>query len=531
MKKYQPAVLLILDGWGVAPLSQGNAVALAKTPNFDRLWKNFPHTLLDASNGQVGLPENQPGNSEAGHMNIGAGHIVFQDSVIINRAIDDKSFFNNMALKHVVNHILAKKSRLHLMGLISDGESPHSSLNHLLALVKLARLNKISEVYLHLFTDGRDSPQHSAMRIVVDLMKKINNGNNGSNGVTKIKIASLMGRFFAMDRAKNWERTRLAYECLVSTKNVKVYQNYKLAIEEAYNRGLTDEYIEPCIINGMAEEIADSRIKDHDAIIFFNLRSDRARQLAKCFSQKDFNKKNPQSFKRSKILKDVLFCALTDFGPDLSENLITAYPGVDEVATMPFMMNSFRQLYIAESEKYAHVTYFLNGGYPDPVYNEKRIRIMSPKVKNYKDKPEMSAYKISQYICKNIEQKKADFIVANFANPDMVGHTGDLKATIKAVEHVDKCLGEISRSVLKNNGVLFVTADHGNAEKMIDLETGEIFTEHTQNPVPFILIDNKNKKIKLRKNGNLGDIAPTIYDFLKLPNKSNHVVGKSLIKK
>jgi 2,3-bisphosphoglycerate-independent phosphoglycerate mutase len=288
--------------------------------------------------------------------------------------------------------------------------------------------------------------------------------------------------------------------------------------------------LEPIIINRGRKAYQESRIKENDAIIFTNLRSDRARQLTKCFAQKDFNEKNPGAFKRQIEFKNVLFCALTDFGPDLSRNIVTAFPGAKMIGTLPFVMGNYRQTYIAETEKYAHVTYFINGGYSDPVNREKRVRIPSVIIDSYAKKPEMSVDKITKRIIDLIEKKHSDFIVANFANPDMVGHTGNLPATIKAIERVDKCLGKIYKEIIKKKGTLIITADHGNAEQMIDPQTNEIFVEHTTNPVPFIFINNKFKDLKFKNNGCLADIAPTIYDFLGV-EANGDVTGISLIKK
>ncbi|HCC23765.1 TPA: 2,3-bisphosphoglycerate-independent phosphoglycerate mutase [Candidatus Falkowbacteria bacterium] len=517
----KPIVLLILDGWGLAPKSKFNAVEQAKKPNFDKLWKKYPHTSLSASGDGVGLPARQPGNSEAGHMNIGAGRLVLQDTMIINRSIDDRTFFGNTAFLHAFDHIKANKSRLHLMGLVSVNGSPHSDLRHLFALIELANAQKQQKIFLHLFTDGRDSPQHSISSIIKKIRSHVQKIN--VTGDIDVQIVTLMGRFYAMDRGKNWNRTKAAYDCLVESR-CRRFPSVEAAIEHSYNAGNTDEYFEPSIVED-DDNKEQTRVKKNDAIIFFNLRSDRARQIAKVFAQNDFTKKNNKSFTRSKVVKNVLFCALTDFGPDLSSNLVTAFPGDDLIGTMPFIMNRYKQLYIAETEKFAHVTYFINGGHADPVFAEQRVKIDSPKIRSYAQKPEMSVYKITDYIVKSIQKGTANFIVANFANPDMVGHTGDFEATKAAISHVDNCLGMVVAAVHEQEGTLFVTADHGNAEKMMDAN-GEINVQHTTNPVPFI-VANHDKSIRLRK-GILGDIAPTIYDYFDII-KPDYVTGKSLI--
>ncbi|MFH0779591.1 MAG: 2,3-bisphosphoglycerate-independent phosphoglycerate mutase [Parcubacteria group bacterium] len=512
----KPLLLLILDGWGIAPASLGNAIKLAKKPNFDRLWEKYPHTLLHAHGQFVGLPKDQVGNSEAGHMNIGAGREIKQDAVLISEAIADGRFQKNLAFKQAIDHVKKNNSALHLLGLVSDGESPHSSLDHLYALVDLAYGAGLTKIYLHLITDGRDAPQFSALKIIDCVLKKI---------YGKATIASILGRFFAMDRGKNWDRAKKAYDCLTIEGGL-VYPDYRDAILHAYNQKITDEYIEPSIVCKDKKQVKDSRVKDDDAIIFFNLRSDRARQLTKCFVQDEFNKLNPGAFKRIKVAKNLFFCAFTDFGPDL-DDIATAFPSSDVKHTLPILLKEKKQLYVAETEKYAHVTYFMNGGFADPVNGEDRLRIPSLKVKSYAMKPEMSVYEITGALGKFIKKDGYDFYVANFANPDMVGHTGDIKAVIKAIEHVDVCLGRLVNLILRKKGDIIVTADHGNAEKMLDLTTNEIWTEHTTNPVPFMLVSDAMKGAKLRK-GKLGNIAPTIYEIFgekKLPK----VIDESLI--
>lgn len=500
-----PLVLLILDGWGIAPKHAGNAIELARKPNFDQLWKEFPHTQLKAHGKYVGLPASQVGNSESGHMNIGAGQKIEQDAVRISEAITDKRFQKNTALLQTIKHVKQNNSRLHLMGVVSDGESPHSCLEHLYALVDLAHTQKVKNIFLHLFTDGRDSPQFSAIKILDELFHKING---------KAELASLIGRFYAMDRSKNWPRTKKAYEALTDARG-DCFETYEQAVTRAYNQGATDEYVEPAILCQKKE----SRIQDNDGVIFFNLRSDRARQLTKCFVQKDFNQQNPGSFKRGTVLKNTSFCALTDFGPDL-DSILTAFPSADIENTLPIILRHKKQAYIAETEKYAHMTYFINGGYADPVNGEKRKRIDSKKIKSYATKPDMRAYGLTKEVRRFLQIKKFDFVAVNLANPDMVGHTGDLKATVRAIEHCDKNILEIAKLVAKRNGTLIITADHGNAETMLDLKTNEIYPRHTTNPVPFILVNKKLQKQKLQE-GILGNIAPTIYKIMdiKYPEK------------
>ncbi len=496
----KPLVLLILDGWGIAPKHAGNAIELARKPNFDHFLKEFPHTQLKAHGQHVGLSTGQVGNSEAGHINIGAGNKVEQDAVHISEAIANKRFQKNTALLQTIKHAQENNSALHLMGIISDGHSPHSSLDHIYALVDLAHASGLKKIFLHLFTDGRDSPQFSAISILDNIFKHING---------RAELASLVGRFYAMDRGKNWTRTEKAYDALTSGKG-DCFEKYDDAITRAYNKKLTDEYLEPAILCNKKE----SRIKDEDSIIFFNLRSDRARQLTKCFVQPGFNQKNPGSFKRKTVLKDTIFCAFTNFGPDL-DSILTAFPSANVENTLPVILKHTKQAYLAETEKYAHMTYFINGGYADPVNGERRKRIQSKKIKSYASKPDMRAYGLTKEVRRFLQIKKFDFVAVNLANPDMVGHTGDLAATVRAIEHCDKNILEIAKLVERRKGTLIITADHGNAETMLDLKTGEVHPRHTTNPVPFILVDKELQNQKLSE-GILGNIAPTIYKIMHI---------------
>ena len=514
-----PFILLILDGWGIAPKSPANAIEQAQKPNFDELWQNYPHTQLSASGKDVGLSMNQFGNSEAGHMNMGAGRVVDQDAIFICKEINTGKFFKNPAFEAAHNHIEKNKSDLHIMGMLSNGQSAHSDPDHLLAILIWSRLKKIKNVYLHLFTNGRDSPPHSALKSIEALMRSLKNREIKGKRSGEW-IATVIGRFYAMDRKKDWSRTEQAYNAMVLAKGTAA-KSPQAAITQSYNRGETDEFIIPYVIKRNGKPIA--KIKDGDAIIFYNLRSDRARQLAKPFVQEDFGKLNPGGFKRKKILKNVVFVAMTDFGPDLG-NILAAYPSPDLLGTLPMVMDGRKQLYIAEKEKYAHVTYFFNGGYADPVAGEDRVEIPSPNLISYDLKPEMSVFKVTERVIKEIGNYQ--FITVNFANPDMVGHTGNIKACIKAIEACDKCIGKIKKAVLEKGGTLIITADHGNADKMLDLETGEMYTEHTNNPVPFIIVGAKNNHHKL-KRGRLGDIAPTILKLMKI-KKSREMKGKEL---
>lgn len=517
IKDCLPMILVILDGWGLASPNIGNAITLAKTPTMDGLLRKFSHTELSASGKFVGLPPKQSGNSEAGHMNLGAGRVVEQDVVKISKSINDGTFFKNQSFLEALRQVEKNKSRLHLMGMISSGMSAHSDPDHLLALLSLARTSGAREIYLHLFTDGRDSPKYDSLKLIADIQKVFKNGE---------AIATVMGRFYAMDRKKTWARTKKAYDALVNGIGKKAV-SAQAAITESYNRGESDEFIEPYIITKNGKPLP--RIASGDSVIFFNLRSDRARQLAKMFVQKVSHEKDGQGFNRRKFLKDLKFVAMTDFGPDL-DNIITAFPSADLKQTLPVALKDLSQLYIAESEKYAHVTYFFNGGYANPVNGEDRLMVASPDVKSYDATPAMSSEKLTREVVNNLSKKKYDFTVLNLAAPDMIGHTGNLTAGVACCHEVDKYLGKIAEAYLRAAGTVLVTADHGNIEEMINLKTGEIDTEHSTNQVPFIAVNkNMGNKAKLRSNGVLGDIAPTILKLLGLP-KPKEMTGQSLIK-
>lgn len=507
-----PLILVILDGWGISKPNRGNAVYLAKTPEINLLGRTYPFTKLHAHGSFVGLPKEQVGNSEAGHMNIGAGRLVEQDAVKIDRSIADGSFFKNAAFKEAFKNSIKNKTNLHLMGMLSNGMSPHSDINHLIALIKMARENKVKEIFLHLFTDGRDSPQHEALRILNHFKEKI----TGSD----IKIATLMGRFYAMDRKKEWSRTELAYNCMVLGTGIPAADAEK-AIIDSYNHDETDEFIKPYIIN------RKGLIKSGDSIIFFNLRSDRARQLAKVFVQNNFTKRNPHSFTRKKELKNLTFVTMTDFGPDL-DNIITAFPSEDIADTLPIALSDITQLYIAESEKFAHVTYFFNGGYSGKINGEDHFMIDSPSVPSYDKTPGMKSLDLTAKILKSLAKNKYELTVLNFAASDMVAHTGNLNAAIKCCEILDGCVKKIVDAYLKKGGTVLITADHGNIEEMINLKTGEVDTEHSIYPVPFMLINKKLKGTKLKTGGSLCDIAPTIMDIMG-KKKPALMTGKSLI--
>lgn len=513
----KPTVLVILDGWGMAPPSKGNAITLAKTPTLDRLFDIYPSTTLGATGEDVGLEDHRMSGSEAGHMNIGAGRIIEQDSKYITESIEDKSFFINPALVGAIHHANKNSSNLHVMGLMGNSDSPHSNPEHFRAVLELAKKHNVKEVYCHFFTDGRDSyPQsaHKHLKYHQQIMAEVGIG----------KIATLSGRFYAMDRAKNWKRLTLAYDAIVFARGEKS-NSPEEAIDNAYKNNLTDEYLVPTVI--LEGENPVARLKENDAIIFYNSRSDRARQFTKLFVA--MNKKSIISDDMPIIdkIKKLYFAAMTDFGPDLDVH--TAYPGRTISATLPMILGGIKQLYIAESEKFAHVTYFLNGGYADPVDEETRIMIKSPDVDSYAKKPEMSAGEITANVLRYMQEERYDFIAINYANADMVGHTGNLQATIQAVEFLDRQISILSEEILGRDGNMIITADHGNADAMIDFGTSQPNTFHTKNPVPFLLIGEKFRNKKLRTDGILGNIAPTILDILGI-EKTELMSEKSLLK-
>jgi len=507
IKKTKPTILAILDGWGIGPKDDTNAIWLAKTPVFDYLSEKYPFTQLGASGKDVGLDYRQTSGSETGHMNIGAGRIIKQDSRKISESINTGTFFHNAAFLGAISHVKKNKSNLHLAGLLGNEDSPHMNPYHLEALLVLAKRNKVKNVYIHFFTDGRDSYPKSAFSHLDDWEKRIARIGVG-------KIATLVGRFYAMDRAKNWDRLKMAYDLLVGGKGKK-FKSPKDAVVDAYDNALTDEYIKPSII------IPKAKIKNNDAVIFFNLRSDRARQFSKLFV---LEKSKETSLPKPR-LKNLYFVAMTNFGPDLPVH--TAFQDHPVNGTLPGALAKFSQLYIAETEKFAHITYFLNGGYADALDGEDRLMIPSPVTDNYAKMPQMSAKKITQKILGFLQKKKYDFTAVNFANADMVGHTGDMSATIKAVECVDKSLGKLYEELQKHAGNLIITADHGNADCMWDKKANLPMTFHTKNPVPLIIASDTHRRKRLASGGVLGNITPTICDIMKT-EKLKEMSKKSL---
>ena len=509
----RPLMLITLDGWGYREDAEGNAILAARTPNLDLLMKEYPSCFLEASGEAVGLPEGQMGNSEVGHLNIGAGRIVYQDLTRINLSIRNGDFFENPVFLNAVSNAKVNDSSLHLMGLVSYG-GVHSYMTHIFALIKLAHEKGLKKVYIHAFLDGRDVPPKAALEDIKELdafCKK-----NGD-----FKIATVSGRYYAMDRDNRWDRTKLAYDAL--TKGVAPYTapDAETAVSEAYDRGETDEFIKPTVIND-SEGNPETTIKDNDSVIFFNFRPDRARQLTWAFVKEDF-----EGFVREKRPK-VYYVCMARYDETL--DLPIAFPPekLENVLGEVLSKHGLIQLRIAETEKYAHVTFFLNGGQEKCYEGEDRCLIPSPKIATYDLKPEMSAYEVTDEVIRRIQSGKYDVIILNFANMDMVGHTGIFEAAVKAVETVDNCVGRILAVLKETGGIALITADHGNAEQMINSETGEPFTAHTSNPVKCIYFGNSD--VKALKNGKLCDLAPTLLELLGVP-KPQEMTGKSLLVK
>lgn len=508
----KPTVLVILDGWGIAEeQDKGNAISQAKKPNYDYLMANYPHTILESSGEAVGLPEGQMGNSEVGHLNIGSGRIVYQELTRINKAVREGTIKTNPVFVDVIQYARKNDKALHLMGLLSDG-GVHSHIDHLMALLNMAKEMGQEKVFVHAFLDGRDVPPNNALDYILPLEEKFKEIGIG-------KIATVMGRYYAMDRDKRWERTALAYKAMVNGEGIKATMA-KMAVEQSYDKRVTDEFVEPTVIvNEDGSPVG--KINPEDAVIFYNFRADRARQITRAFVDKDFN-----GFVREGGYLNVRFVCMTQYDAEIEAPV--AYPPQNLENTLGEVINQagLKQLRIAETEKYAHVTFFFNGGVEEANPGEDRILIPSPKVATYNLQPEMSAYQVTDEVTKKILNKEYDFILVNFANPDMVGHTGFLDAAIRAIEVVDECIGTIFNAVKEVDGSLIITADHGNAEIMED-EGGKPLTAHSSNPVPLILVDETFKNAKLKK-GSLRDIAPTVLALLGL-EKPEDMTGETLI--
>ncbi len=504
-------ILIILDGFGINPKKEGNAVANASKPNLDALLRDYPNSRLSMSGEDVGLPAGQMGNSEVGHMILGAGRIVYQDLTLIHKDIDDGTFCKNRILLDALRKTKAKSGRLHLLGLLGDG-GVHSHQRHMEAIIEMARQEKVDNVYLHLFLDGRDTPPTSAEQFVLDVNDKLKAYSN-------VKIATVTGRYYAMDRDKRWDRVEKAYLCLTEGIGNKADSAIE-AIRSSYSGKVTDEFVLPTVISGAAPE---GLIRDGDGVIFFNFRADRARELTRALTEENFTE-----FPRQRRINLATYTTMTRY--DETFNVPVAYPPreihriLGEIASQA----GIRQLRIAETEKYAHVTYFFNGGEESKFPGEERILIPSPKdVATYDLKPEMSARPVTEALIKHLREQDVGLVIANFANADMVGHTGNFEASVRAVEVIDECLGKVIDAALGKKGKLVVTADHGNIEQLIDYDTGMPHTAHTTNLVPVILVDDERKNCRLNQGSGV-DIAPTVLQLLGLP-QPQEMTGHSLI--
>ena len=505
-------VLMILDGYGLNDRKDHNAVAEANTPVMDKLMKEYPFVKGNASGMAVGLPEGQMGNSEVGHLNMGAGRIVYQELTRITKEIQDGTFFENPALVKAMENCKANDSALHIYGLVSDG-GVHSHITHLYGVLEMAKKFDLKKVYVHCFLDGRDTPPASGKGYVEQLeeeMKKLGIG----------KVASVCGRYYAMDRDNNYDRVELAYKALTKGEGLTA-ESATTGIQASYDRDETDEFVKPTVVVEDGKPVAT--IQDKDSIVFINFRPDRAREITHAFCDDDF-----KGFERGKRL-DVTYVCFSDYDPTIP-NKDVAFHKIAVTNTFGEWLaaNDMTQARIAETEKYAHVTFFFNGGVEEPNKGEDRILVNTPKdVATYDLKPEMSAYEVCDKLCAAIKSEKYDVIIINFANPDMVGHTGVEAAAIKAVETVDECVGKAVDALLSVNGTMFICADHGNCEQLVDYETGAPFTAHTTNPVPFILV-NYDPAYTLKEGGCLADIVPTLIETMGM-TKPAEMTGKSLL--
>ncbi|WAA11939.1 2,3-bisphosphoglycerate-independent phosphoglycerate mutase [Fervidibacillus halotolerans] len=507
-----PTALIILDGFGLREETKGNAVAQANKPNFDRYWNDFPHATLRASGEAVGLPDGQMGNSEVGHLNIGAGRIVYQSLTRVDISIREGKFAENETFLAAMNHVKEKGTNLHIFGLLSDG-GVHSHIRHLFALLRLAKDQGVEDVYVHAFLDGRDVGPKTAKTYISQTLEKMEEYGVG-------QFATISGRYYSMDRDKRWDRVEKSYRAMVYGEGPAYTDPLKL-VDDSYEKGIYDEFVIPSVmVKENGEPVAT--IQDEDAIIFYNFRPDRAIQISNTFTNEEY----PYFDRGPKHPKHLHFVCMTHFSETVKGYVAFKPTNLDKTLGEVLSIHGLKQLRIAETEKYPHVTYFLNGGREEPFPGEERILINSPKVATYDLKPEMSAYEVTDALLKAINEDKYDAIVLNFANPDMVGHSGKLEPTRRAVEAVDECLGKVVDLILEKGGTAIITADHGNAEEVVTLE-GKPMTAHTTNIVPVIVT---KKGLSLRTDGILGDLAPTMLDLLGI-EQPEQMTGKSLIKK
>ena len=510
-KKKGPIALIIIDGWGYSAARDGNAIAMAETPCYDELSAKYPSTLLEAHGSRVGLPAGVMGNSEVGHLNIGSGRVIRMDVSLVDHEIETGEFFRNGVLSSAMDGAKQRSKALHLLGLISDGQV-HSSLTHLYALLKMAKERGLERVYVHCFLDGRDTPPSSGAHYVSSLQRKMEEIGCG-------EIATVVGRYYAMDRDKRWERTQRAFDLLTKAIGERATDPVA-AIKQSYERGVTDEFVEPvAIVRADVSPVAT--IQDDDAVLFFNFRPDRARQLTRALAISGFSEFAVTDRPR------VDFVCFTMY--DHTFDLPIAFPPRQHRNVLAEVWGGVcvRNYRLAETEKYAHVTYFFNGGVEKEYACESRLLVPSPKIATYDLQPEMSAFKVTDEVLRGVDKGETDVFVINFANPDMVGHTGKLDKTIEACQYVDTCLGRITKRIREARGLTLITADHGNAEQMVDPITGSPHTAHTTNPVPFHLVDEDAIGVKLREGGALEDVAPTLLGLLGV-EKPTEMTGRDL---
>ncbi|WP_163579185.1 2,3-bisphosphoglycerate-independent phosphoglycerate mutase [Gracilibacillus saliphilus] len=512
MSQNKLAALIILDGYALRDEEKGNAVKQANTPNFDRYWNQFPTSQLTACGEAVGLPEGQMGNSEVGHLNIGAGRIVYQSLTRVNLSIKDGDFFDNQVLLNAVEHAKKNDKALHIFGLLSDG-GVHSHIEHMYAVLKLAADKGLKKVYVHAFLDGRDVDQKSAKIYIEQALEKMKEYGVG-------EFATISGRYYSMDRDKRWDRVKKSYDAMVYGEGPKYTDPFEV-VEDSYKNEIYDEFVIPSVITDDNGE-PKATIQDEDSVIFYNFRPDRAIQISRTFANEDF-----RDFDRGdKAPKNIHFVCLTNFSETVDGYVAYEPVNLDNTVGEVLAQNDLNQLRIAETEKYPHVTFFMSGGREQEFPGEKRILIDSPKVATYDLKPEMSAYEVTDALLEELDKDEQNAIILNFANPDMVGHSGMLEPTVKAIETVDECLGKVVDKIIEKGGQAIITADHGNSDEVITLD-GDPMTAHTTNPVPVIVTKDG---VELRDGGILADLAPTLLDLLNV-EKPKEMTGESLIQK
>ena len=519
-KRTRPFVLIVMDGWGINPRKEGNAIALARTPNIDRLAREWPHTAVKTSGEAVGLPEGQMGNSEFGHQNIGAGKRVLQDYTRVSESIRDGSFFSNPALLKAIEHVKKNSSQLHICGLLGNG-GVHAHESHLEALLRLAHMHDIEGVYIHSFTDGRDTSPTGGIEFIRQLQTRAVE----IGGAHAAKVATVSGRYYAMDRDNRWDRTGMTYFAMTRGEGQNANSAVG-AIQQSYDKGITDEFIIPTVI--MEDNHPVAVVKAGDALIHYNFRPDRARQLTKAFVMKELPPQAEGKFNRGPRIEDLQYVMMTEYEEGLDAEVAYRADEVEMPLARVISEAGLRQFHTAETEKYAHVTYFINGRRETPFTGEDRLLVPSPKVPTYDLQPEMSAVGVTDTAVEHIRSGQYDLVIMNYANADMVGHTGVIEAAIKAVEVVDTGVGRVVEATLAMGGGLLITADHGNAEQLIEYDTGKPFTAHTTYPVPLYLVVPQLANVKLRTDGILADVSPTILQIMGIPQPKD-MTGKSLI--